>query len=98
MSQYFPKPFRSFGGNINVKVDLSNYATKTDLKNVTRVETSGFALKTNLTSLKTEVDKLDINKLAPVPIDLSKLSDVVKNDVVEKAVFDKLNAKNWLQK
>ena len=97
-SQYFPKSLRSFEGNINVKVDLSNYATKTDLKNVTRVDTSGFALKTNLTSLKTEVDKLDINKLAPVPIDLRKLSDVVKNDVVEKAVFDKLNAKNWLQK
>ena len=82
MSQYFPKPFRSFGGNINVKVDLSNYATKTDLKNVTHVDTSSFALKTNLASLKTEVDKLDIDKLAPVPVDLSKLSDVVKNDVV----------------
>ena len=93
MSQYFPKPFRSFGGNINVKVDLSNYATKTDLKNVTHVDTSSFALKTNLASLKTEVDKLDIDKLAPVPIDLSKLSDVVKNDVVKKAVFDKLAAK-----
>ena len=57
MSQYFPKPFRSFGGNINVKVDLSNYATKTDLKNVTHTYTSNFRLKTNLTSLKTEVDK-----------------------------------------
>ena len=87
MSQYFPKPFRSFGGNINVKVDLSNYATKTDLKNVTHVDTSNFALKTNLASLKTEVDKLDINKLAPVPIDLSKLSDAFKNDVVKKAVY-----------
>ena len=93
MSQYFPKPFRSFGGNINVKVDLSNYATKTDLKNVTHVDTSSFALKTNLASLKTEVDKLDIDKLAPVPIDLSKLSDVVKNDVSNKAVYDKLAAK-----
>ena len=57
MSQYFPKPFRSFGGNINVKVDISNYATRPDLKNVTYVDTSGFALKTNLASLKTEVDK-----------------------------------------
>ena len=66
MSQYFPKPFRSFGRNINVKVDLSNYATKTDLKNVTHVDTSSFALKTNSTSLKTEFNKLDINKLAPV--------------------------------
>ena len=72
MSQYFPKPFKSFGGNINVKVDLSNYATKTDLKNVTHVDTSGFALKTNLASLKTEVG-LNFGKLEPVPVDLSKL-------------------------
>ena len=93
MSEYFPKPFKSFGGNINVKVDLSNYATKTDLKNVTHVDTSSFALKTNLANLKTEVDKLDIDKLAPVPVDLSKFSDVVKNDVVRKAVYDKLAAK-----
>ena len=93
MSQYFPDPFRNFGGNINVKVDLSNYATKTDLKNVTHIDTSSFALKTNLASLKTEVDKLDIDKLAPVPVDLSKLSDVVKNDVVKKTVYDKLVAK-----
>ena len=90
MSQYFPKPFRSFGGNINVKVDLSNYATKTDLKNVTHIDTSSFALKTNLANLKTEVDKLDIDKLVPVPVDLSKLSDVVKNDVVKKTMYDKL--------
>ena len=62
--------FRSFGGNINVKVDLSNYATKTDLKDVTYVDTSSFALKTNLANLKTQVDKLDIDKLAPVPVDL----------------------------
>ena len=93
MSQYFPKPFRSFGGNISVKADLSNYATKTDLKNVTHVDTSSFALKTNLASLKTEVEKLDIDKLVPVPADLSKLSDVVKNDVVKKAKHDKLVAK-----
>ena len=90
MSQYFPKLFRSFGGNINVKVDLSNYATKTDLKNVTHVDTSSFALKSNLASLKTEFDNLDIDKLVPVPVDLSKLDDVVKNDVVAKAVYDKL--------
>ena len=93
MSQYFPKPFRSFGGNINVKVDLSNYATKTDLKNVTHADTSSFALKTNLASLKTEINKLDIDKLTPVPVDRSKLSDVVKNDVVKKAVYDQLVAK-----
>ena len=93
MSQYFPKPFRSFGGNINVKVDLSNYGTKTDLKRGRHVDTSSFALKTNVASLKTEVDKLDIDKLTPVPVDLSKLSGVVKNDVVKEAVCDKLVAK-----
>ena len=93
MSEYFPKSFRSFGRNINVKVDLSNYATKTDLKNVTHVNTSRFTIKTNLANLKTEVDKLDIDKLAPVPVDLSKLSDVVKNDVVRKTVYGKLVAK-----
>ena len=93
MSQYFPKPFRSFGRNINVKVDLSNYATKTDIKNISHVDTSSFTLKKNLANLKTEVDKLDINKLAPVPTDLSKLSNVVKNDAVKKTVYDKLVAK-----
>ena len=84
LSQYFPKPFRSFGKYISVKVGLSNYTTKTDLKNITHLDTSGFALKTNLASLKTEVDKSGINKLAPVVVDLSKLSIVVKNDVVDK--------------
>ena len=87
MWQHSPKPFRSFGGNINVKVDLSNYATKTDLKNVTHVDTSRFALKTNLASLKTEVDKLGIDKLEPVPADLSKLSDVVKMMMLLKKLF-----------
>ena len=93
MSKYFPKLFRSFRGNINVKVDLSIYVTKTDLKNVTHVDTSNFALQTNLASLKTEVDKSDIDKLVPVPVDLSKLSNAVKNDVVKKTVYDKLAAK-----
>ena len=93
MSQYFLKQFRSSGGNIKVKVDLSNYTTKTDLKNVTQVDTSSFALKTNLANLKTEVDKLDIDKLAPVPVDLSKLSDVVKNDAAKETVYDKLPGK-----
>ena len=60
MSQYFPNPFKIFGGNINVKLNLSNYATKTDLKTIAHVDTSNFALKTNLASLKTEVNKLDI--------------------------------------
>ena len=90
MSQYFPKPF---GRKIDVNVDLSNYATKTDLKNISHIDTSNFALKINLASLKTEVDKLDIDKLAPVSVDLSKLSDIVKKDVVKKAVYDKLAAK-----
>ena len=93
MSEYFPKPFRSFGGNINVKVDLSNYATKADIKNISHVDTSSLALKTNLANLKTEVDKLDIGKLVPVPVDLSKLSNVLKNNVFKKTVYDKLVAK-----
>ena len=71
MRQYFPKPYEPFGGDINVKVDLSNYATKTDLKNVSHVDVSSFALKLNLASLKTEVDKIDIDKLTPVPNDLA---------------------------
>ena len=63
---------------------MTNYTTKTDLKNVTHIDTPSFAVKTNLANLKTEVDKLDIDKLVPVPVDLSKLSDVVKNDAVKK--------------
>ena len=84
MSQYFPKRYEPFGGDIKVKVDLSNYATKADIKNISHVDTSSFALKTNLANLKTDVDKLDIDKLVPVPVDLSKLSDIVKNDVGKK--------------
>ena len=90
MSQYFPKPYKPFGGVINIKVDLSNYATKTDLKNVSHVDVSSFALKSNIASLKIEVDKLDIDKLAPVPVDLNKLSDVVKSDVIKKTEYDNL--------
>ena len=93
MSQYFTKPYEPFGGDINVKVDLSNYATKTDLKNISHVDVSSFALKSNLASLKTEVDKLDIDKLAPVPNELANLSNEVKNDVVKKTVHDKLVTK-----
>ena len=85
MSPYFPKPYEPFGGNFNAKINLS-YATKTDLKNVTHVDVSGFALKSDLASVKTEVDKLDIDKLAPVPVDLSKLSDIVKKDVVKNTI------------
>ena len=92
MSQYLP-PNRSSGRNINVELDLSNYATKTDLKNITHVHVSSFASKANLASLKTEVDKLDIAKLTPVPDDLAKLSNVVKNDVVKKTEYNKLITK-----
>ena len=90
MRQYFPKPYGSFGRNINVKVDLSYYATKTDLKNVAHVDVSIFPLKSSLAGLKTEIDELDIDKLAPVPVDLSKLSDAVKKHVVKKTEYDKL--------
>ena len=69
MSQYFSKPYEPFGGDINVTVDLSNYATKDYIKNITHVDTSSFALKTNLANLKTEVDKLDVDKLATAPVD-----------------------------
>ena len=85
MSQYFPKPFSShFGDSINVKIDLSNYATKADIKNISHVDTSSFAWKTNLAVLKTEVDKLDIDKLKPLPDDVTKLSKAVTNEVVKK--------------
>ena len=88
MSHNFPKPYEC--GDINVKVDLSNYATKTDLKNVSHVDISSFALKSNLA---TEVDKLDIDKLTPVPNDLAKLSNVVKKYVVKKTEYNKLVTK-----
>ena len=81
MSKYFPKP-PSDCENIKVKIDLTNYATNEDIKNITHVDTSNFAVKTNLANLKTEVDKLDIDKLVPISNDLSKLSNVVKNEVV----------------
>ena len=90
MSQYFSKPYEPFGGDINVKVDLSNFATKTDLKNISHVDAISSALKSNLASLKTEVDKSDIAKSTPVPNDLATPRNVVKNDVVKKTEFDKL--------
>ena len=86
MSQYFPIPYEPFYRHIRVKVDLSNYVTKADIENISHVDTSSVALKANLASLKTEVDKLDIDKLVPVPVDLSKLSDVVKNDAVKNCI------------
>ena len=93
MSKYFPKRCEPFGRDINVKVDLSNYATKTDLKNVSYVGVSSFALKSNFAGLKTEVDKIDADKLKTVPVDLAKLSNVVKNDVVKKIEYNKLVTK-----
>ena len=93
MSQYFPKPYEPFRGDFNVKVDLSNYATQADIENISRVDTSSFPLKTTLASLKTEDNKLDTDKLAAVPVNLSKLSNVVKNDTVKKIAYDKLVAK-----
>ena len=88
MSQYFSKPLRSFGENISVKVDIYNYETKTDLKNVTHVDTSRFALKANLASLKTEVDKLDVDKLVSVPFYFSKLSELLKLMLFKKLFME----------
>ena len=90
MSEYFPKPFKNFRGDIKIKVDLSNYATKADIKNITHVDTSNFALKTNLANLKNEVDTLDTDKLKTVPDDLRKLSIVVKNEVIKNTEYNKL--------
>ena len=87
VSQYYP-PYRSSRNNIKVELDLANYATKTDLKNITHVDISSFACKTNLAALKTEVDKLDTDKLKTTPIDLSKLSNVVENDIVKKTDYN----------
>ena len=92
MSQYFP-PYKKSSGDIKVKLDLSNYATKTNLENVTHVNGSNFASKTNLAALKTEMDKIDTEKLKTVPNDLAKLSNVVKNDVVKKTEYNKLITK-----
>ena len=89
MSQYFPNSYKPSGGGIDIKVDLSNYATKTDLKIYHMLMLA--ALKSNLASLKPEVDKLD--KLTPVPNDLAKISNIVKNDVFEKTEYDKLVTK-----
>ena len=93
MSLYFPKPHEPFCGDIRVKVNISNYARKADIKNIAHIDTSSFELKSNLANLETEVDKLHIDKLAPVLVDLSKLIDVIKNGVVIKTVYNKLVAK-----
>ena len=86
MNQYFP-PYNNSSGNIKVELDLSNYVTKDDVKNITHVDVSSYATKTNLTALKTEVDKIEVDKLKTVPDDLAKLSNVVKNEVVKKTDF-----------
>ena len=85
MGTYNP-PYKSSSNNIKVELDLTNYATKTDLKNTTHV--SSFASKTNLAALKTEVDKIDVDKLKTIPIDLDRLSNLVKNDVVKKTDYN----------
>ena len=81
-------PYKSSSNNIKVKLDLTNYATKTDLKNITHVDVSSFASKTNLAALKTEVDKIDVDKLKTVPVDLAKLTNAVENDVVKKIDYN----------
>ena len=84
---YYP-PYKSSSNNIKVELDLTNYATKTDLNNITHVDTSSFASKTNLAALKTEVDKIDVDKLKTAPVDLAKLTNAVENDLVKKTVYN----------
>ena len=84
---YYP-PYNNSSNNIKVELDLSNYATKNDVENITHVDVRSFASKTNLAALKTEVDKLDVDKLKTTPTDLAKLSNVVKNDVVKKTDYN----------
>ena len=86
MNTYYP-PYKSSSQNIKVELDLANYATKTDLKNIAHVDVSSYASKTNLGALKSEVDKIDVDKLKTTPVDLAKLSNVVKNDVVKKTDY-----------
>ena len=87
MTQYYPS-YRSSSNNIKVKLDLVNYATKTDLKNITHVDVSRFASKTNLAALNTEVDKIDADKLKTTPADLAKLTNAIENDVVKKTDYN----------
>ena len=87
MSQYYPL-YKSSSNNIKVELDLTNYATKNDLKNITHVDVSTYAIKTNLAALKSEVDKRDVDKLKITPTDLDRLSNLVKNDVVKKTDYN----------
>ena len=84
---YYP-PYKSSSNNIKVELDLTNYATKTSLKNITHVDVSSFASKTNLAELKTEVEKIDVDKLKTTPVDLAKLTNAVENDLVKKTVYN----------
>ena len=84
---YYP-PYKSSSSNAKVELNLTNYATKTDLKNITHVDVSSFASKTNLAALKTEVDKIDVDKLKTVPVNLAKLTNAVENDFVKKTVYN----------
>ena len=92
MSNYF-SPYNNSSENIKVELDLSNYATKKYIKDITHIDASGFASKTNLAALETEVYKIDTDKLKTVPDDLAKLTNVVKNDVVKKTDYNALNSK-----
>ena len=87
MSTYYP-PYKSSSQNIKVELDLSNYATKKNINDVTHVDVSGFASKTNLAALKSEIDKIDADKLKTTPADLAKLSNLVNNDVVKKTNYN----------
>ena len=87
MSVYYP-PYRSYSNNVKVKLDLTNYATKTDLKNITHVDVSSFASKNNLAALKTEVDKIDADKLKTTPTDLAKLTNAIENGIVKKTDYN----------
>ena len=92
MSKYF-LPYNNSSENIKLELDLSNYATKKVIKDITPIDASGFASKTNLATLKTEIDKIDTDKLKTVPIDLTKLTNAVKNEVVEKTDYNALKSK-----
>ena len=94
MSTYYP-PYKNNSNNIKVELDLSNYATKDDVKNITHVDVSSYASKTNLAALKSEVDKIGTDKLETVPDDLAKLTNVVKNETVKKTDF---SADNYVKK
>ena len=87
MSTYYP-PYKKSSNNIKVELDLTNYTTKTDLKNITHVDVSSFASKNNLAALKTEVDKIDVDKLKTIPTDLAKLTNAIEHDVVKKTDYN----------